>query len=162
MSKPSARAACLLLAIAVCFLTAGCDRPVVDKSAQPSAIEALATRNVPRNFMIESQSRGREVFGHYCAICHGAEGKGDGFNSNNLAIPPRNFSDPEFWRLATDERLLLTISQGGPAVEKSVLMPAWGHTLTEHQLRDVIAFLHTLAPTAETQDKPAPDATKEP
>ena len=78
--------------------------------------------------------------------------KGNGFNSTNLAVPPRDFSNPQFWRQATDERLLLTVSKGGTAVGKSVLMPAWGRTLTDRQLRDVVAFLHTLAHGEESKN----------
>jgi cytochrome c oxidase cbb3-type subunit 3 len=93
----------------------------------------------------ESQARGRKVYKHYCSICHGNEGQGDGFNSSNLAVLPRDFTDPQFWRHATDEHLILAVSKGGPAVGKSVLMPAWGQTLTDRNIRDIIAFLHTLA-----------------
>ena len=93
--------------------------------------------------------RGGKVFKHYCATCHGNEGQGNGFNSTNLAVPPRDFSNAQFWRQATDERLLLAVSKGGTAVSKSVLMPAWGQTLTDRQLNDVVTFLHTLAPRGD-------------
>jgi mono/diheme cytochrome c family protein len=52
----------------------------------------------------------------------------------------------------TDENLLLVVSKGGPAVGKSVLMPAWGKTLTDRQLHDVIAFLHTLVSIGQPHD----------
>lgn len=102
-------------------------------------------RNAPLGPAAESQLRGQKVYKHYCSICHGEDGKGDGFNSTNLAVSPRDFSSPEFRRQATDERLLLVVSKGGKAVDKSVLMPAWGRTLTDRQMRDVVAFLTTLA-----------------
>ena len=110
---------------------------------ESSPIETLAMRNVLADPAAESQLRGQKVYKHYCAICHGDEGKGDGFNSTNLAVPPRNFSSPQFWQQLTDENLLLVVSKGGPAVGKSVLMPAWGRTLTDRQMHDVVAFLHT-------------------
>jgi cytochrome c oxidase cbb3-type subunit 3 len=119
---------------------------------EPSPIEALAVRNVSHDPVVESQSRGAKVYKHYCSICHGDEGKGDGFNSTNLPVPPRNFSTPRFWRQATDEHLLLAVSKGGPAVGKSVLMPAWGQTLTDRDMRDIVAFLHTLAVQQEPTD----------
>jgi cytochrome c oxidase cbb3-type subunit 3 len=118
-------------------------------SQPPSPIEVLAARNVSRDPVVESQSRGAKVYEHYCAICHGQKGQGDGFNSTNLAVRPRDFSAPRFWRRATDEQLLLAVSKGGPAVGKSVLMPAWGKTLTDRNMRDVVAFLHTLAAQGE-------------
>ena len=118
------------MAVVACCLTVvfatGCNRSGNDTIQEPSPIEALAIRDVPANASAESQLRGGKVFKHYCAICHGDEGQGNGFNSTNLAVPPRDFSNPQFWRQATDERLLLAVSKGGTAVGKSVLMPAWG------------------------------------
>jgi mono/diheme cytochrome c family protein len=144
------------VAVAVCllttFFTTGCARPGNDMSNESSTIEDLATRNVLADPVAESQLRGQKVYKHYCAICHGDEGQGDGFNSTNLAVPPRNFSTPQFWQKVTDENLLLVVSKGGPAVGKSVLMPAWGRTLSDRQLHDVVAFLHTLAARAEPKD----------
>jgi mono/diheme cytochrome c family protein len=124
---------------------------------ESSAIENQAMRNITLDPLAKSRLRGQKVYEHYCAICHGVEGKGDGFNSTNLALPPRDFSSPDFWKQATDNRLLLTVTNGGPAVDKSVLMPAWGRTLTERQIHDVVAFLHTreLRETP-TEDKQAP------
>ena len=134
-SQPAAR---------LTFLTIGCARPEND-TLQQSQIEAQAIRDVPTSAAAESQFRGSKVYEHYCAICHGGEGQGNGFNSTNLAVRPRDFSNPQFWQQTTDERLLLTISKGGPAVGKSLLMPAWGRTLTDRQLHDVVVFLHTFA-----------------
>ena len=152
---PPARARRLPIALAACFLMIGCDRAADDKSAEPSPIEVLATRDVPPDPVAESQSRGQKVYKHYCAICHGDGGQGDGFNSTNLAVTPRDFSNPAFWRQTTEERLLIAVSKGGPAVGKSVLMPAWGRTLTDREMRDVVAFLTTLAVREEPQ---APDS----
>ena len=150
---PSARASPVLAAcLLMIFLTSGCVRHENDTFQQSSPIEALATRNVPANAMAESQVRGHKVYQHYCAICHGDEGQGNGFNSTNLAVSPRDFTSPQFWQQATDERLLLTVANGGPAVGKSVLMPAWGRTLTDRQLHDVVAFLHTLVPRVESSN----------
>jgi len=105
-------------------------------------------RDVPTDALAESQSRGRRVFEHYCVICHGREGQGNGFNSTHLEVLPQDFTSSQFWQQASDERLLLAVSNGGLAVGKSVLMPAWGRTLNDQQLHDVVAFLHTLYPQA--------------
>jgi cytochrome c oxidase cbb3-type subunit III len=142
-------AACCWMAIS----TTGCNRRGSDTVQEPSQIEVLAFRDVPANAVAESQLRGRQVYKHYCAICHGDEGQGNGFNSTNLAVPPRDFSDPQFWQEATDERLLLAVSKGGAAVGKSILMPAWERTLTDRQMHDVIAFLSTLAPRKAPKDR---------
>jgi mono/diheme cytochrome c family protein len=58
----------------------------------------------------------------------------------------------KFWRQTTDERVYYATAQGGPSVGKSVLMPAWGHTLTERQLRDVVVFIRAFAAPEKPRD----------
>lgn len=142
-------------ALLTCFLMMGCSRSESKVQTEPSPVEAVATRHLSIDPAAESRSRGAKLYEHYCAICHGAEGKGDGFNSSNLAVPPRDFSDPQFCKQATDERLLLAVSKGGPAVGKSVLMQPWGRTLTDSQIRDVVTFLRTMI----TVEKPKEDGS---
>jgi mono/diheme cytochrome c family protein len=147
----------LAIAVVACSLTVGCKRPHFEKkSVNRSPIEMLATRDLPRNPAAETRTRGRNVFMHYCAICHGDTGQGDGFNSSNLEVAPRDFSNPEFWQRSTDDHLLLVVSNGGPAVGRSVLMPAWGRTLTDRELHDVVTYLRAFDPEA------APALNREP
>jgi cytochrome c oxidase cbb3-type subunit 3 len=154
--RPSAAAPLVLAAAGACllttFLTTGCTHTDNNKSNETSPLETLAMRDVPPDSTAESQQRGRKVFEHYCSICHGINGQGDGFNSSNLAVPPRNFADQQFWKQATDEKLILVVSKGGPAAGKSVLMPAWGRTLTERQMHDAVAYLRTLVVRNEPKD----------
>jgi mono/diheme cytochrome c family protein len=132
-------------ALCICLAVQGCAR---SHSPPPSSeLEELVRRSSRYDPLLELQSQGREVFAHYCAICHGAEGTGDGFNSTNLEVPPRDLANPDFWQQTTDERVVLVVSNGGGAVGKSVLMPAWGRTLNDRQIRAVVAFLHTLPDT---------------
>ncbi|OGG45204.1 MAG: hypothetical protein A3F84_07495 [Candidatus Handelsmanbacteria bacterium RIFCSPLOWO2_12_FULL_64_10] len=96
------------------------------------------------------QRKGQRVFTRYCAVCHGAEGAGDGFNAYNLNPKPRDLNDAQFQRAVSDEWLAEVIAQGGRGVSRSPLMPAWGHTLTKGRVREVVAFIRTLP------GKPAP------
>jgi len=132
--------ACLAL-----FLLGGC-KPKTHQDAieSPSPIEMLAVRREQLTPLVESQMRGYDVYQHYCQICHGLDAQGDGFNAAMLDPPPRNFADEAFWKQANDESLAAVISQGGKAVGKSVLMPLWGKTLDEQQIRDVVAYLRTV------------------
>ncbi len=140
----------LLLALSV-----GCGPPVSPYETLPSRIEELATRKDSRDPLVQSQSRGRRVYHHYCQICHGEQGGGDGFNSTNLSVRPRNFADEQFWKTASDKSLMRAISDGGESVGRSRLMPAWGRTLDEQQIRDVIAFLKTIPALGTTEAAPA-------
>jgi cytochrome c oxidase cbb3-type subunit 3 len=118
---------------------------------QASEIESLAVHREPTDLLGDARSRGRLVYQHYCQICHGENGKGDGFNASRLDPPPRDFSNAQLWQGTSDERFSYAIAQGGPSVGKSVLMPAWGHTLTKEQIRDVVAFLRSFASPPKAQ-----------
>lgn len=139
-------------ALLVCGLLAGCDLSPASRSwdRYPSQIDKLANP-VPPTPLIASQRRGRIVYEHYCQICHGEHGQGDGFNSALLSIPPRNFADRTFWKRATEQKLTKTIAEGGKSVAKSNLMPAWGHTLDAEKIQDVIAYLRTFAASTAQQ-----------
>ncbi len=119
-----------------------------------SEIESLAIRREPADPLADALARGGKVYRHYCLICHGEEGRGDGFNSYNIEPTPRDLTDEAFWQQTTDERTYYTVSQGGGSVGKSVMMPAWGHTLTERQIRDVITFVRALARPAKASAAP--------
>ncbi len=116
-------------------------------SAQAASAQAADTVKVVLTY---EQRKGQRVFTRYCAVCHGAEGAGDGFNAYNLSPKPRDLSDAQFQRAVSDEWLAEVIAQGGRGVSRSPLMPAWGHTLTRGRVREVVAFIRTLP------GKPAP------
>ena len=87
---------------------------------------------------------GQVTYRHYCQTCHGETGAGDGFNAFNLDPHPRDLSDPAFQRAKKDADLADAIRRGGAGVGLSALMPPWGHTLSERQIDDVVAYLRTL------------------
>ena len=118
-----------------------------------SEIRSLAVRHEPADPLADAVARGGKIYRHYCLICHGEEGKGDGFNSNNIEPPPRDLTDEGFWQKTTEERVYYAVSQGGGSVGKSVMMPAWGHTLTDRQIRDVIVFLRAFTRQTESPDQ---------
>jgi cytochrome c oxidase cbb3-type subunit 3 len=73
---------------------------------------------------------GATIFAQNCKVCHGEGGKGD--------ICP-NLTDKEWKYGNSDEQLFQTISQGRPDG-----MPNWGNTLSEKQIRDVIAYIRSI------------------
>jgi len=96
---------------------------------------------------------GKHVYNHYCAVCHGLTGKGNGVNADNLDPHPANLTSSEVQGLS-DGEIYEVIEKGGAAVELSVAMPPWGRTLSGEQIRDVIAYIRTFS------GKSAPEAEK--
>jgi mono/diheme cytochrome c family protein len=88
---------------------------------------------------------GERDYATYCAPCHGPRGGGDGPLAAMLVAKPARHSDAAFMNALSDEYLLRLLKQGGPALGKSSLMGAWGRTLSEEQLRDLVAFMRSLA-----------------
>lgn len=86
-------------------------------------------------------AKGKETFQTTCAACHGAEGKGDGVAAAALDPKPRNLSDAAYVSTLSDEHLYKVISEGGASVGLSPMMAAWGGTLSEQDIWNVIAYL---------------------
>jgi mono/diheme cytochrome c family protein len=86
---------------------------------------------------------------HYCAVCHGTEGKGDGFNAENLEQKPPDFTDAEYMKLLTHEYLVQAILVGGKVINKSPLMPVWGKTLTEDDIQRLAIYVRSFAGNVE-------------
>ena len=87
------------------------------------------------------EPKGKALYQHYCAVCHGPTGGGDGLNAYNLDPKPRNFADLSIMSTRSDEELYRVITQGGTATGKSPLMPPWGRVLKEKEVREIIAYL---------------------
>lgn len=87
------------------------------------------------------QASGARIYAHYCSVCHGETGEGDGFNAFNLDPRPRNLKDREWQRAVTDRELRTVVRGGGPLIQKSALMPAWGRVLNDRQVEHVLQYI---------------------
>jgi mono/diheme cytochrome c family protein len=93
----------------------------------------------------QNQAEGRNLYATYCSTCHGEQGKGDGMAAASLPAKPADHTNGAVMNKLSDQFLLDIISKGGAAVSKSSFMPSWGAALNEKQLRDIIAYIRTLA-----------------
>ena len=93
----------------------------------------------------QDAAAGQEIYEQYCALCHGPQGKGDGSLSANLDPKPRNHTDGAYMNALSDDHLLNIVGGGGGAAGLSPIMPAWKDILSAQQIRDVVAFVRTLA-----------------
>jgi mono/diheme cytochrome c family protein len=89
-----------------------------------------------------SESQGKILFAHYCATCHGDEGKGDGQNASNLNPPPPDMSVLKNTR---DSALLRkVIAEGSAAIGRSPQSPPWGRSLSRQQIDYLVAYCQSL------------------
>jgi mono/diheme cytochrome c family protein len=102
---------------------------------RPPAPEEIDARRNPVPSTPESVSRGARVYQSYCAVCHGADGRGDGPAAATLYPRP-----VDFWahfgsgHTHPDGRLYYWISNGMTGTG----MPAFGTHLSEEDRWDVI------------------------
>lgn len=110
--------------------------------------------------MLASASDPQEVYKFYCVQCHGFEGKGNGINvTPDFATDPRDFTNKVEMEKLSDADIRNVILEGGPAISKSELMPAWSTTLTSDEVDGLVAILRcycqcdgALQTTAVTQE----------
>ncbi|MBI5918647.1 MAG: cytochrome c [Nitrosomonadales bacterium] len=93
---------------------------------------------------LQAQELAADNYRAYCVQCHGMEGNGKGVNIRDMAVQPRDHTDAKSMSGRSDEALFKVIKEGGPAIDKSVLMPPWGDTLSDEEIRDMVLHLRTL------------------
>jgi mono/diheme cytochrome c family protein len=93
----------------------------------------------------QNQAEGKKLYLTYCSSCHGDNGKGDGPAAQSLPVKPANHTAGAVMNQLTDKFLMEIISKGGSAVGKSPMMPGWGGQFKENQLRDIMAYVRSIA-----------------
>jgi mono/diheme cytochrome c family protein len=78
-----------------------------------------------------------------CATCHGADGKGS-WRATIFLMRPGNLADPRIIDSLTGEYLTALIKNGGAPLGKPG-MPAFGYHLSDEDVRELIAYLRTMA-----------------
>ena len=115
--------------------TAAKDSVTIKDSA---ILQSTSTQAVDLTY---EQQQGKILYTKFCSVCHGEQGKGDGFNAYNLDPKPRDFTDPRAMAGIDDATLLATITEGGKGVNKSPLMPAWGGRMNKMEIEYVIEYV---------------------
>lgn len=80
----------------------------------------------------------------YCVQCHGLQGNGNGVNIRDMSVVPRDHTDAKSMSGRSDETLFKAIKEGGPAIDKSILMPPWDQTLSDEEITDLVQHLRML------------------
>ncbi len=90
----------------------------------------------PLSQLNPQQLQGRQVFVQYCAGCHHADTTKDLHGPGLEGLFRRKYLPSGL--PATDERVISTIQYGRN------MMPPFGNTLSNRQIKDLLAYLHTL------------------
>lgn len=109
---------------------------------------ALFTHNCapPAADLRGDAANGQRLHVEHCAACHGLDGAADVVVMHMDETPPDQ-SDPTYMNNLPDGYLYLAICRGGAGIGKSVVMSPWGDFFTHEEIRDLIAWIRTFAPT---------------
>lgn len=92
------------------------------------------------------QTLGQRLNDQYCDRCHNSESTAQRVsNYDNLEIKPHPFTEGDTLNKMSDADLTAIITHGGPALNKSALMPAWGNTLSKSDTQALIAYIRAVA-----------------
>lgn len=92
------------------------------------------------------QQVGYQLGEKYCARCHNPESTPERVsNYDNLEVKPRAFTEGDTLNKMTDADLTAIISHGGPALNKSALMPPYGYTLSKTEIQALISYIRLVS-----------------
>ncbi len=92
------------------------------------------------------QEVGYEVNQKYCSRCHNPDSSTEQVsNYDNLAVPPHAFSGGDIYNKLSDSDLATIITHGGPAMNRSALMPPYGWTLSKAEIQATISYIRLVS-----------------
>ncbi len=94
----------------------------------------------PTHFAAAAIMRGAALYPQHCAVCHGADGRGDGPAAKSLAWPPADLTAPHLWA-HSDGELIWWLSHGIEAPEGGLAMPGFAGVLSERDRWDLIDYI---------------------
>ncbi|HEY8154284.1 MAG TPA: cytochrome c [Myxococcota bacterium] len=119
--------------------------PTAASAPAPAAAPAPAPAPAAEAPSAPDAARGKLQFESYCVSCHGPRGEGDGPVAASLDPKPARLGDRAYMSGKTDDYLFGVIKNGGASVGRSPMMAPWGGSLSDAQIRDVIAYVRSLA-----------------
>jgi mono/diheme cytochrome c family protein len=101
------------------------------------------------------QTLGRRLNDQYCDRCHNSESTVERVsNYDNLDVKPHPFGEGDTLNKLSDADLTAIITNGGPALQKSALMPAWGNTLNKTDIQALIAYIRAVSDPPSRESGP--------
>jgi high-affinity iron transporter len=83
----------------------------------------------------DASDAGKSLYNQKCAFCHGVQGDGNGPAGAALSPGPTDFTNPQYWQTASNQKITATILNG------EGVMPAFD--LPAPQLQALIEYLKT-------------------
>jgi mono/diheme cytochrome c family protein len=92
------------------------------------------------------QELGHQGDEKYCVRCHNPESTPERVsNYDNLEVKPHAFTEGDTLNKMSDADLTAIIGHGGPALNKSALMPPYGYTLSKTEIQALISYIRLVS-----------------
>ena len=88
----------------------------------------------------ESIAAGKQIYGRYCAVCHGITAEGG--SGSDISPPAPDLTDKEWKRGSTDGEIFSVIKNGVPP---ELNMEPWGDRIKDNDIWNVVNYLRSLA-----------------
>ena len=92
------------------------------------------------------QQLGFQLDRKYCSRCHDPESSPEQVsNYDNLEVKPDPFTEGDTLNKLSEDQLIAIVSHGGPALNKSALMPPYGDTLNKSEIEALISYIRLVS-----------------
>ncbi len=109
---------------------------------------------IPLNYQ---EAQGKRIFYEQCVWCHADATPAGPSNRSNVNPTPPLMNDGATLNGESDEYLQNIITLGGSALGKCAMMPPYGQTLTQDDIRALIAYTRAIAqPPYQPPARPGP------
>ena len=113
---------------------------VTPGKANPASLDIVETA------LGYQQRAGSILADKYCSRCHDPESSPERVsNYDNLEVKPHPFADGNTLNKISDADLTSVILHGGPALNRSALMPSYGSTLSSSDVKALIAYTRAVS-----------------
>ena len=103
------------------------------------------------------QAQGKRLFFDKCVWCHADSTPAGPSNRSNLSPSPALVNDGTILNALGDDYLRNIITLGGSGLGKSAMMPPWGKTLAQDDIRALISYMRAVAqPPYQAPARPQP------
>lgn len=101
--------------------------------------EAAKMQN-PVQASAESIATGKQVYGRYCAVCHGINAQGG--SGSDISAPAPDLTDKEWKNGSTDGEIFSVIKNGVPP---DLNMEPWGDRIKDPDIWNIVNYLRSIA-----------------
>ena len=115
-------------------------------AATPTKLGKKAEITIEELALGYQEQLGAQLNDKYCARCHNPESSQERVsNYDNLETKPHPFTEGDTLNKMSDADLAAIISHGGPALNKSALMPPYGFTVSKSEIQALIAYIRMIS-----------------